>query len=110
MDLTVDKEASQPLHDKPQYDLKNVIFQRDNLQDRLNWAHEEMQKLQDKLDHYKDVQIELETFEDETLEEMERQIKQADPPKDLPSMKEAPSTSDTIAEIKGLSKLPSIKI
>jgi len=31
-----------------------------------------MQKLQDKLDHYKDVQIELETFEDETLEEMEQ--------------------------------------
>ena len=41
---------------------------------------------------------------------MERQMKQADPPKDLPSMKEAPSTLDTIAEIKGLSKLPSIKI
>ena len=46
-----------------------------------------MQKLQDKLDHYKDVQIELETFEDETLEEMEQQIKHTAPPREIPSMK-----------------------
>lgn len=69
-----------------------------------------MQKLQDKLDHYKDVQIELETFEDETLEEMERQMKQTGPPKDMPSMKEAPTISDAIEEIKGLTKLPAIQI
>lgn len=34
-----------------------------------------MEKLQEKLDHYKDVQIELETFDDETVEDMDAQAK-----------------------------------
>jgi pterin-4a-carbinolamine dehydratase len=30
-----------------------------------------MEKLQEKLDHYKDVQIELETFDDDMIEELD---------------------------------------
>ena len=51
----IDLEAMKKNNSDQQFNLKNVIFQRDNLQERLKSAHEEMQKLKEQVDHFKEV-------------------------------------------------------
>ena len=36
----------------PGCELKDVFFQRDNLQDRLKWAHVELAEMEKKLAHF----------------------------------------------------------
>ena len=38
-------------------DLKNVLFERDNLQDQVERAHEQIKDYQKKLKHFEEVQI-----------------------------------------------------
>lgn len=48
----IDLDAMKKNSADQQFNLKNVIFQRDNLQERLKTTHEEMQKLKVQVDHF----------------------------------------------------------
>ena len=43
--------------EKPRLLMKHVIYQRDNLQERLKMAHEEIEDLNKKLKHYNEIRI-----------------------------------------------------
>ena len=50
-------------------DLKNVLFERDDLTNQLDKAHKDIRDLMKKLKHFESVQIQLETFDDEDVYE-----------------------------------------
>ena len=56
-------------------DLKNVLYERDNLREQLTAAQKSIEEVQKKLKHFEEVQIQLQTFDDEDVyEQIDKEI------------------------------------
>lgn len=49
--------------------MNSVIFEKDNALERLKMSHEEIESLKNQLAHFREVQIQLQTFDDDEDEE-----------------------------------------
>ena len=51
------------------YNLKNVIFQKDEFQMKLKQANEEIGRLKQQLENFREINVQMQTFEDEDVNE-----------------------------------------
>lgn len=88
---------------RPQLNLKNVIFQRDNLQEKLHYALQELETLRVKQSQ---LQMQLQTFDDdEDFEKMYENFARMDKDHNRPSLGGNDTIVDTEAVIQQLDDL-----